>query len=209
MNPIKNIIFDLGGVLLDIDYQKTTRAFIELGVKDFDSMFNQFHSDELFTRLETGSISEPDFFEQIRKTIPHPVSNEQIESAWNAMILKFRTSSLACLEELGSRYNIFLLSNTNSIHFRAFREQFTRETGKPDLDRYFRKAWYSHLVRLRKPERAIYEFVLGDAGISATETLFIDDSVNNINAAELLGIRTHLLSADERVEKLDWNRVAG
>ena len=167
-------------------------------------MFNQFHSDELFTRLETGSISEADFFARIRETIPNPVSDAQIETAWNAMLLQFRIESLNCLEELAANFNIFLLSNTNSIHFRAFRHQFTRETGRPSLDNYFQKTWYSHLVRLRKPEQEIYEFVLGNAGISAAETLFIDDSINNIEAAAAMGISTKLLSPGEKIENLDW-----
>ena len=204
MSSIKNIIFDLGGVLLDIDYKKTTNAFIELGVTDFDSMFSQFQSDALFTRLETGTISEADFFERLRKTIPNPVTDAQLEAAWNALIMQFRIESLACLEQLASRFNIYLLSNTNSIHLRYFRQSFTLETGRPNLDSYFRIAWYSHLVGLRKPEKEIYEFALADAGILASETLFIDDSINNIEAAAAIGISTKLLLRGEKIENLDW-----
>ena len=204
MSSIKNIIFDLGGVLLDIDYKKTTNAFIELGVTDFDSMFSQFQSDALFTRLETGTISEADFFDCLRKTIPHSVTDAQLETAWNALIMQFRIESLACLEQLASRFNIYLLSNTNSIHLRYFRQSFTLETGRPNLDSYFRIAWYSHLVGLRKPEKEIYEFALADAGILASETLFIDDSINNIDAAAAIGISTKLLLRGEKIENLDW-----
>ena len=204
MSSIKNIIFDLGGVLLDIDYKKTTNAFIELGVTDFDSMFSQFQSDALFTRLETGTISEADFFERLRKTIPNPVTDAQLEAAWNALIMQFRIESLACLEQLASRFNIYLLSNTNSIHLRYFRQSFTQETGRPNLDSYFQTAWYSHLVGLRKPEKEIYEFALADAGILASETLFIDDSINNIEAAAAIGIKTKLLLPNERIENLEW-----
>ena len=205
MYSIKNIIFDLGGVLLDIDYKKTTNAFIELGVTDFDSMFSQFQSDALFTRLETGTISEADFFDCLRKTIPHSVTDAQLETAWNALIMQFRIESLACLEQLASRFNIYLLSNTNSIHLRYFRQSFTQETGKANLDNYFRTAWYSHLVGLRKPEKEIYEFALADAGILASETLFIDDSINNIEAAAAIGIKTKHLLPGEKIENLDWN----
>ncbi|MBL0055162.1 MAG: HAD family phosphatase [Chitinophagaceae bacterium] len=202
MTPVKNIIFDLGGVLLDIDYQKTTRAFIDLGVIDFDAMFNQFHSDELFARLETGKIPESEFFERVSRTIPGTVDAGQIETAWNAMLLDFRVDSLAFLKKAAARYQLYLLSNTNSIHLRRFQQIFTRDTGEPALDAYFRKAWYSHRIGLRKPEEEVYRFALQDAGIRAEETLFIDDSINNIEAAAGLGIQTRLLLNGEKVEEL-------
>lgn len=202
MPGIKNIIFDLGGVLINLDYNKTTTAFTELGVENFNKLFSQFHSNELFTKLETGKIPEKEFYTAIRNSIPMPVTDEQIAHAWNAMLLDFRTESLVYLEELSSRYKLFLLSNTNSIHFRCFQQIFTKDTGKPLLDVYFNKAWYSHLVGLRKPGKEIYEFVLQDAGIIAGETFFIDDSINNIEAAHEMGIRTHLLLAEERIENI-------
>lgn len=209
MNPVKNIIFDLGGVLLDLDYQKTIRAFIELGVVDFEARFNQFHADELFSRLETGKVSESEFYTQLQKAIPGPLSESQIETAWNAMMLGFRTESLATLKELSSHFKLFLLSNTNSIHLRCFRMLFTRDTGLTELDPFFSKSWYSHLIGFRKPGKEVYEFVLGNAGLKAEETLFIDDSVNNIKGAESVGIKTHLMDSNERIGGLNWETLTG
>jgi FMN phosphatase YigB (HAD superfamily) len=202
MTNIKNIIFDLGGVLLDIDFQKTFTAFEALGVKNIRQMYGQHHASELFKELETGKISEEYFYERTMQYIPVPVSGEQVEDAWDAMLGGFRIESLAFLEGLSKKYKLFLLSNTNSIHLKKVQQILTRDTGKPSLDAYFSRSWYSHLVGLRKPDAAIYEFVLTDAGIRAEESFFIDDTIENIQPAIDLGIRTHLLLPHERIENL-------
>lgn len=202
MAYIKNIIFDLGGVLLNIDYHKTFTAFRELGVQHFEEMFTQFHVNELFEKLETGKIGEDDFYETIKTHIPQTISNEKVANAWNAMILDFRTETLVVLKTLSANHDLYLLSNTNSIHLKYFRKIFTRDTGQPLLDSYFNKAWYSHLIGLRKPDRDIYEYVLGDAAINAAETLFIDDTIDNINAAMELGIQTLHLKSGKTIEDL-------
>jgi putative hydrolase of the HAD superfamily len=180
MNGIKNIIFDLGGVLLDIDFQKSIDAFKKLGIKNFDAMFSQFKADALFEKLETGSIAEADFYSAIKKRTVANISNAQIDTAWNALILKFRTVSLLYLEELSKKYKLYLLSNTNSIHLKYVKQLFTEQTGKPLLDAYFTKAWYSNEIGLRKPGTEIFEFLLQDENLIAAETLFIDDTLSNI-----------------------------
>lgn len=204
MNRIKNIIFDLGGVLLNIDFKKTFEAFKALGVENIEEMYGQHHANALFKNLETGSISEEDFFNAIRKYVPGNVADAQIEHAWNAMILDFRMGSLAELEKLAGSYKLFLLSNTNSIHLRRVKEVFTSETGKPLLDEYFSRSWYSNLLGLRKPDDDIYEFVLKEEKINPAETFFIDDTKENIEAAINLGIRSHLLLPTERIEDLGF-----
>ncbi len=200
MNNIKNIIFDLGGVLLDIDFQKSFASFEALGVRNIQQMYGQHHASELFKDLETGKINEEDFYEKIMQYIPGPVSREQVEGAWNAMLGGFRIESLAFLQDLSKKYRLFLLSNTNSIHLKKVQQILMQDTGKPSLDGYFTKAWYSHLVGLRKPDTAMYEFVLADAGIQAEESFFIDDTIENIQPARELGMRAHLLLPHEGIE---------
>lgn len=207
MAATKNIIFDLGGVLLDIDYQKTIDAFEDQGLTHFEAMFSQFKADELFAKLETGHISEAAFYAAVKERATIPLSNEQIDHAWNALILNFRVNSLEVLEKLSAEYKLYLLSNTNSIHLKCFKEMFTRETGKPTLDAYFTKSWYSNEVGLRKPSAGIYEFVLQDENLEAEETLFIDDTWINIEAAQKLGFKTHHLLPTERIELLDVNSI--
>ena len=200
MSTTKNIIFDLGGVLLDIDFQKTIDAFKKLGIKNFEDMFSQFKADELFEKLETGSITEVDFYSAIKKKTGVKVSDAEIDTAWNALILKFRTESLQYLETLSKSYKLYLLSNTNSIHLKYFKQLFTEQTSKPLLDEYFTKAWYSNEVGLRKPGAEIFEFVLNDENLNAAETLFIDDTLSNIETAQKMGFKTHHLLPTEKIE---------
>ena len=205
MATTKNIIFDLGGVLLDIDYQKTIDAFKKLGLKHFETMFSQFKADALFEKLETGHISEADFYTAIKERTEITLTNEEIDRAWNALILSFRTESLQLLEDLSANYKLYLLSNTNSIHLKYFKKLFTRQTGKPLLDAYFIKAWYSNEIGLRKPGEPIFEYVLQEEQLKAPETLFIDDTLMNIETAQKLGFKTHHLLPDERIELLTFS----
>lgn len=204
MNEIRNIIFDLGGVLLNINYQKTAHAFEQLGFHDFNNMYTQYTADEIFSKLETGKISNEDFYNSLLAKAAQPIRVEDLQTAWNAMLLDFRTESLAKLRQLKLDYKIFLLSNTNDIHWQAFQTIFTESTGEDSLDHHFHKAYYSHQVGLRKPNADIYEFVAADAGLEIAETIFIDDSYNNIEAASALGFQTHLLLAGEKIEALPY-----
>ena len=204
MAATKNIIFDLGGVLLDIDYQKTIAAFEKLGLQHFEVMFSQFKADALFEKLETGHVTEADFYAAIKARTKIRLTNEEIDHAWNALILNFRAVSLDVLEQLSANYKLYLLSNTNSIHLKYFKKLFTKETGKPLLDAYFAKAWYSNEVGLRKPGAQIFEFILQEENLQAEETLFIDDTLMNIETAQNLGFKTHHLLPTERIELLEF-----
>jgi len=202
MAAIKNIIFDLGGVLLNIDYKKTEKAFSDLGVVNFKDMYAQFTADKLFESLETGHINEGNFYEFMTERGVRTLEIKEVQNAWNAMLLDFRMESLYFLETLADKYKLYLLSNTNAIHKAAFDTLFTAQTGIPEIEKYFTKTYYSHLIGLRKPHPEIYDFILNDAGIIAGETLFIDDSINNIESAAQTGIHTHLLKPGEKIEDL-------
>jgi glucose-1-phosphatase len=201
---IKNIIFDLGGVLLDIDYNGPVREFAALGITNFEQMYSQAAANPLFEQLETGKISNTAFLDAIAALAQQPLTYQQVTNAWNSIIRRFRQQSMVFLEELRQRYNIYLLSNTNNIHLEQIQKILQQDTGKQNLDDYFTKAWYSSKLGLRKPEMEIYEFVLNNGDLRAEETLFIDDSAQNTAAAGLLGIKTHLLLPSEAIENLQW-----
>jgi putative hydrolase of the HAD superfamily len=202
MAKIKNLLFDLGGVLLNIDYHKTADAFKKLGVTKFDELYSQTGANDLFEALETGKITEADFYTTLQKYCDPKTSREQIEAAWNSMLLDFRVESLNWLKSLKDQYNIYLLSNTNSIHLRAFNRIFKEEIDQSSLDDYFIKAYYSHDIQMRKPYTETYHFVLNDAGLKAEETLFIDDSINNIEGAKLAGLQIHHLVSGSKIEDI-------
>jgi glucose-1-phosphatase len=202
MAEIKNIIFDLGGVLIDIDYHKTAKAFKKLGVQNFDAQYSQAGADKLFEALETGMISDDEFLERMQKYCRPSTTYQQIEDAWNEILLSFRLPSLQFLDAIKDKYNVFLLSNTNSIHKKAFDKILKKETGFDSMDHFFIKSYYSHLIHKRKPYVATYNFVLNDGDMQATETLFIDDSLVNIEGAREAGLQTHLLLPTEKIEQL-------
>lgn len=202
MNELKNVIFDLGGVLLNVDYHKTADAFKALGAEKFDELYSQASANHLFESLETGLISEDAFYEAVYQYCEPETTRNQMELAWNAILLDFRKDSLAVLEGLRRKYNLYLLSNTNSIHLTSFNKTLLEETGNASLDNYFEKSYYSHLIQMRKPYVETYQWVLKDAKMIASETLFIDDSVNNIKGAIEAGIQTHLLLPTENIGDL-------
>ena len=204
MAKIKNLLFDLGGVLLNIDYNKTADAFKKLGVQQFDELYSQSGANHLFEELETGKISDDDFYTAIQQYCYPSTTKEQLETAWNAILLNFRITSIEYLSGLKEKYNIYLLSNTNSIHLKAFDKIFEEEIGNASLDDYFIKAYYSHKIHLRKPYPLTYQFVLDDAGIYAKETLFIDDSIVNIEGAKEAGLEVHHLLPGQKIEDITF-----
>ena len=204
MAAIKNIIFDMGGVLYNIDYNLTADAFKKLGFTNFEAMYSQFTADEVFEKLETGQITPNEFYTIIQQKSDVEISTTQIKNAWNAMLLGFRTTAINHLVEIKNSYRIFLLSNTHAIHLESVYEDYDMLGQAIGYDDLFEQAWYSHKVGFRKPNEDIYEFILKEAGLNAEETLFIDDSFNNIETAKALGIQTHLLLPDERIEELEY-----
>ncbi len=201
---LKNIIFDLGNVLFSIDYKKTEQAFETLGYNNFADMYSQFSADALFEKMETGQITNKAFYKRMIELHGGPVTEEQIDKAWNGMLLNWRIESLHFLEQLSKKYKIYLLSNTNDIHLQAVIKLLKEQTGRDSIDQLFTVAYYSHKINFRKPNADIFEFVLKDANINATETLFIDDLVNNIETAAKLGFKTHQLLEGEKIEQLNY-----
>ena len=204
MAKIKNLMFDLGGVLLNIDYNKTAEAFKNLGVHNFDDLYSQHNANQLFELLETGNITEAKFYETMQQYCDSETSLQQIETAWNAMLLSFRTASLKHLETLKENYNLYLLSNTNSIHHTAFNKILEEETGHRRVDGYFINAYYSHKIFRRKPYPSTYQYVLEIAGLNAEETMFIDDSINNIEGAKEAGLQVYHLPAGHLIEGMKF-----
>jgi haloacid dehalogenase superfamily, subfamily IA, variant 3 with third motif having DD or ED/haloacid dehalogenase superfamily, subfamily IA, variant 1 with third motif having Dx(3-4)D or Dx(3-4)E len=202
MQNIKAIIFDFGGVILNIDFNKTHKAFADLGVKDFYEMYSQKNADHLFRHLEEGKLSEDEFYDAFRRSIKLELTNEQIKNAWNALLVSYRKEALNTLKVIKEKYQLYLLSNTNSIHQWAFNKIYDEEIGKGSLEDYFDKVYFSHKIGYRKPDKEAYEYVLKENNLSPAQTLFIDDSIQNIKPAEELGIQAIFLKEGMRIEEL-------
>lgn len=188
---IKNILFDLGGVLYHIDYSLTKKAFESLGVDNFDAHFSQKQQSEVFDRLETGKLSPSAFLESMKINLPKANKNS-ILSAWNAMLLGFPKDHFDFLKELSKTYRIYLLSNTNSIHIQKIDKEIKSKFGVESIKSLFNKTYLSHEIGRRKPNRETFEWVLADANIEAKDTLYIDDSSQHIESAKGIGIKTML-----------------
>ena len=201
MQIVKNIIFDLGGVFIKIDYSKTLKAFTDLQVKNFNNFYTQHHASDLFEALETGKMEAKEFYNNFRNHTNTTLKDEQIEDSWNALLGSFYLDKLAWLDAIRHKYKVFLLSNTNSIHHKAFMKIFKAQTGKNNFDDYFIKAYYSHTMGLRKPYPEAYQYVLDEQNLVATETLFIDDTLSNVEGAQKVGLQTvHLLPSVSLME---------
>lgn len=194
---IKNIIFDLGGVFIQIHYQKTSDAFKNLGILNFDDFFKQDFSNDLFEKLEAGFITPTEFYAQFRELTNTNLTDAEIEIAWNAMLGNFWQDRLDWLEAISRKYNIFLFSNTNEIHYKAFTKQYQEQnsTRKP-LNEFFIKAYYSQTMGLRKPTVESYNFIINEQNLNPSETLFIDDTLKNIEGAKLALLQTLHLTAE-------------
>lgn len=202
MRQAKNLILDLGGVLLNLDYNRTKEAFAALGVPDFNAHYTQFKGSPLFDDLETGRVTDKAFYDALRKSAGLDLTDAQIRDAWNAMLLDFPETRIALLKGLRSRYRLFLLSNTNAIHYEAFQRTFKNETGMDSLDQLFDKAYYSHLMGVRKPEPEPFRMILEEQGLKGEETLFVDDTLPNLAGAQTLGIQTVHLQPPMTLEGL-------
>lgn len=205
---VKNIIFDLGGVFIDIDYHKTREAFEGLGVKHFDSYYHQSHSNALFTDLEKGLITDEEFYEQLRNDTGIALSDEQIKEAWNALLGGFRTDSVAAVPRLKEQYNVYLLSNTNAIHYHAFMKIYEQQFGGEDFNRHFHQAYYSHLIKQRKPDAASYLYITDVHQLDPAETIFVDDTLKNIEGAQAVGMPVLWLQPGMLIEE-ELPRILG
>ncbi len=198
---IKHIILDLGGVLLDIDYQRTEDAFVQLGLKDFAQHYSQATQSNFFSDFETGKMDEEQFISGLSEWIPGTVKADDIIAAWNAMLLDFPLRRLQILQQLQLHYDIVLLSNTNSIHERAFNQMLRERCGFNTLAVFVDKVFYSHHIGMRKPDLATFEYVLNYTGFDPAHTLFVDDSQQHIEGAKSAGIQTIWLEKGMTIEE--------
>tara|TARA_B100000902_G_scaffold277742_2_gene263563 strand:- start:2736 stop:3356 length:621 start_codon:yes stop_codon:yes gene_type:complete len=197
MKKIKSIIFDLGAVLLNIDYNKTISEFNKIGIKNSNKFYSKENQNSLFDLLETGNISEKKFIHEVQN-LCDVNDKKSIICAWNAMILDLPEKRLELIHKLKKKYRLYLLSNTNAIHIRYFIEKIGKEKYEYFYSA-FNKVYFSHEISLRKPDKKSFELILLENSLLPTEVLFIDDSIQHIESANKLKINTHHLKNNEDV----------
>jgi len=185
---VKNIIFDFGAVIINIDIPSAYQAFADLSGMKFEKVKELFEAQGAYADLEVGKMSNDDFHRLLRQELQLNCSDQQLDDAWNAMLFDVPKARVEKLKELKSRYNIFLLSNTNAIHVKKIQEIFWQEHQIKDFTTLFDKAYLSYKIGLIKPDAHIYEYVLKDAGLKREETIFLDDNAENVRSAQGIGL---------------------
>ena len=202
LSSTKNIIFDLGNVLLNLDFDASIEAFKKLGLDNKVVDKKQAYSDPVFYELETGNISAKEFRKQIREILNNPdATDQQIDDAWTAMILNIPAERVQTVQQLRNNYNIYLFSNTNEIHVKKLHRQFKSEHGI-EFSSLFLKDYYSHEIHERKPDLSSYKKVIELSGVNPEETLFVDNLEKNILGAQKAGIKTFWLKPEMEMTKI-------
>lgn len=197
----KNIIFDLGGVIINLDESKTVERFAEVAQKPLSVIQHYILSFEPYKQFEKGLISADAFRGELRREFEIEATDEIIDECMNAMLLDIPRERISLLESLRNSSRLFLLSNTNHIHYTCFNKIVKDTINKDSLDGFFEKAYYSHLVHMRKPDKEIFEMVLSENNLNANETIFLDDNISNLDGAGQLGINTfHVKNPDQLFE---------
>jgi putative hydrolase of the HAD superfamily len=196
------MVLDLGGVILELDVDRSIRALIDLGFEGLDELDIIFSSYPFFLEYETGRISSDQFLDAIRSELGNHIPRAKILDAWNAMILGFLPETVSLLMKLRQQFRMFLLSNTNALHEVYYNNHLHADHGVSNLTDIFEKVYYSHDVKMRKPDPEIFQHVLADSRLDPQETLYIDDTEVHVKAAAELGIRTYHLRKPEKLTEV-------
>ena len=200
-NNISTLIFDLGGVIVDLDLPKCIQKFKDLGLENIEQYLSNFGQKDFFMQFEKGQIGIPAFRNEIRKLAGTELSDVQIDKAWCSFLTQIPVEKLHLLSELKKKYRLLLLSNTNPLHIEtAVAAEFSK-TGKTMQD-FFDKCYLSYEMGMVKPDVEIFEALLTDAQVKAEECLFLDDGKKNIDTAAALGIQTYWVKPNENLNFL-------
>jgi len=204
MNNIENIIFDLGGVIINLDNKLTEKAFVDMGAKDFHQYFGHGFAASFFRDYEIGKINDRQFIHDLKTMIHIEVPDQIIVNAWNALLLDFPPERIELLKNLQKKYRLFLFSNTNALHLEALRKIYTKTFSSGDIDDHFEKTYYSHLLKMRKPDKESFEFIIKENKLSPAKTLFVDDAMTNIEGANAVGLKGFFLQPGMDITDIDW-----
>jgi glucose-1-phosphatase len=197
LSGIKHLVFDLGGVIIDLDIPATFKAFEELSGTPMSEWAKGIHESRLFLDYEQGLLNDVEFRDGLRELCGVDVADKVLDNAWNAMLGDIPMHRINKVVELADTYQTFVLSNTNGIHERAFNQILKDSSGKSTLDHFFNKVYFSHVMKMRKPETEIYQTVLEENNLNPREVLFLDDKPENLRGAEKLKIQTFLVPSPD------------
>lgn len=194
MKKIENIIFDLGGVIINLDMEHSFDWFSQLFGREVRSnMMEDYLNHNYFMDFETGKINAAEFRDGLRLLTHMEIEDAKLDEAWNAMLGDIPKERIEWIKKLRGEYNVVILSNTNSIHIEKFNEIFGQTTPYNHPEDLFHKVYYSHEIKDRKPNKSCFQHVLDDFGMKPERTIFYDDNLENTKAATSIGIRSVLV----------------
>ena len=205
---IKNIIFDLGGVIYDIRYENIADKFREYGLSDFERYYTKTAQADAIDLFEEGKMSVPEFREYIRSVSDIQLTDEQIDTAWNSILIGVPKSRWDLLGKLRTKYNTFLFSNTNQLNYECFMAETERLYGFNLFEVSFINAYFSQLMGTRKPKLDGFQTIIAENNLNPAETLFIDDNPQNVEAARKAGLHAYHLQKPKRLDDLFTPRFA-
>ena len=200
MNNIDTLIFDFGGVIIDLDYANPVNEFKKLGILDSKKLYSKKEQTKLFDSLECGQISDENFLNEIRKK-SNTNDLELIKKAWNSILLNIPKERVHLLKKLSSKYKIFLLSNTNSIHLKEIISSYGEKKWKNFIS-IFNDVYFSNQIGMRKPNEDVFFYIIKKNKLDVSKTLFIDDSPQHIKTAKKIGFETYHLTNSEDIISL-------
>tara|TARA_B100000989_G_scaffold284127_1_gene250648 strand:- start:145 stop:765 length:621 start_codon:yes stop_codon:yes gene_type:complete len=200
MNNIDTLIFDFGGVIINLDYSKPVNEFKKLGILDSKKLYSKKEQTKLFDSLECGQISDENFLNEIRKK-SNTNDLELIKKAWNSILLNIPKERVHLLKKLSSKYKIFLLSNTNSIHLKEIISSYGEKKWKNFIS-IFNDVYFSNQIGMRKPNEDVFFYIIKKNKLDVSKTLFIDDSPQHIKTAKKIGFETYHLTNSEDIISL-------
>jgi putative hydrolase of the HAD superfamily len=206
MSKIKNIVFDLGGVVIGINEPAAVKRFKEAGISNIEELIDPYRQKGLFSRFENGSLSREDFYVEICKMTGKNIDGKDIDRGFHDWLIPVEQEKLNCIQELRKKYKVLLLSNTNDISMSWSRSEEFLPGGKP-LEYYFDELYLSYKLGCVKPEPVIFQMVINLAGINPAETLYIDDGEANIAAGKALGFKTFLYGKENNFSEIE-DRIA-
>jgi len=204
---LKTIIFDFGGVILDIDPQLTINHFEKLGMEDSSKFLEEKFINNVIKKFEKGILTPEVFRDKVRECAGMNFTDQEIDDAWNALLFDIPAERIRVIEEVKKNYKILLLSNSNEIHYDLYVRDLQLRFGYREFDELFDKAYFSFDLHLAKPDPDIYEFVMYQHKLKPEETLLIDDRTDNIEAARSLGWKTYHLQAPQRIRDIFTNGI--
>ena len=189
----KAVIFDFGNVIINIDFKRIYQTFAIYTSKSETYIEKQITDNQLFRRYESGQFTDEEFREIIRQILGFPLSDTEIDKAWNAVLLDIPVDRIELIKKIRQKYPVYLLSNTNNIHIKASNDYLQKEHGISNLDQLFDQLFLSYEMGMWKPDADIYYHVLKKIKLQPNETLFLDDNIKNIESASAIGLQTILV----------------